>query len=196
MSHLQMLGVLGIFKARGTQIFNEVTSRPSDVIGGSFLSVLPVKCALGSQIYGPFLLNMLLPPVALATSALMMVPTHLLEQCARKRRVKRDTPVFKGKFFLPRILAPLAMMRESMTAADVEEWNGVFLPKKRIAGVAVFMLFVLYVSRECALLVRYHYWRITHVHFPRSHRLVCSHNLQLPLLGQVYRADIQLHREC
>ena len=53
-SHLQMLGVLGIFKAKGTAIFNEVVNRPAEIVGGSFTSVLPIKCALGSQVYGAF----------------------------------------------------------------------------------------------------------------------------------------------
>ena len=55
-----MLGVLGIFKAKGTATFNEIASRPAEVVGGSVTSMLPIKCALQSQIYGPFLLTMLL----------------------------------------------------------------------------------------------------------------------------------------
>jgi hypothetical protein len=44
-SHIQMLGVLGIFKARGTAVFNEVMARPAEVVGGSITSMLPIKCA-------------------------------------------------------------------------------------------------------------------------------------------------------
>ena len=64
-----MLGVLGIFKAKGTDVFNEVASRPAEVVGGSFTSLLPIKCALNSQIYGPFLITMLLPFVLLIVAA-------------------------------------------------------------------------------------------------------------------------------
>ena len=60
LSHLQMLGVLGIFKAKGTKVFNDVMSRPSEIVGGSVTSLLPVKCLLNSQIYGPFFINMFL----------------------------------------------------------------------------------------------------------------------------------------
>ena len=47
-----MLGVLGIFKAKGTATFNEFVNRPAEIVGGSFTSVLPIKCTLGSQAYG------------------------------------------------------------------------------------------------------------------------------------------------
>ena len=51
-SYMQMLGVLGIFKAKGTATFNEFVNRPAEIVGGSFTSVLPIKCTLGSQAYG------------------------------------------------------------------------------------------------------------------------------------------------
>ena len=47
-----MLGVLGIFKAKGTATFNKFVNRPAEIVGGSFTSVLPIKCTLGSQAYG------------------------------------------------------------------------------------------------------------------------------------------------
>ena len=147
MSHLQMLGVLGIFKARGTQVFNDVVNRPAEIVGGSFTSLMPIKCALKSQVYGPFLLNMSLPIILLFVAAVIMIPKYLYEKCARKRRIDNDDPVptFKGKFNLPRFLAPFSFLRLPMTPADVKAWKAKsFSVQGRFAGVAVFTMFTLY----------------------------------------------------
>ena len=147
MSHLQMLGVLGIFKARGTQVFNDVINRPAEIVGGSFTSLMPIKCALKSQVYGPFLLNMSLPFILLFIAAVIMIPKYLYEKCARKRRIDNDDPVptFKGKFNLPRVLAPFSFLRLPMTPADVKAWKAKsFSVQGRFAGVAVFTMFTLY----------------------------------------------------
>ena len=57
MSFCQMLTVLGVFKARGTALFNELVQRPAAIVGGGVSSALPLKCLLNSQIYGSFLLE-------------------------------------------------------------------------------------------------------------------------------------------
>ena len=150
-SYLQMVGVLGIFKARGTQFFNDVVSRPSDIVGGSLTSLLPIKCALGSQIYGPFIVNMLLPPLALAGAALIMVPTAIVERHIRNRRSRSKAPVFKGKFNIPRCLAVHKLMRSPMTEADKDEWLGDFFPVQRLAGVGAFLLFFMYVANAVSV---------------------------------------------
>ena len=143
-SHLQMLGVLGIFKARGTEVFNDVVNRPAEIIVGSFTSMLPVKCALQSQIYGPFLLNMGMPLIMLAIAAVILIPKALGERCMRDRRKGRQAPPFKGKFNLPRRLVVLTALRDPMAAADVAEWHAPFKPSQRISGVVVFILFSFY----------------------------------------------------
>jgi len=140
-SFVQMVGVLGIFRAKGTRVFNEAVSRPSEVIGGSFASLLPVKCALGSQIYGTFVLNMALPPVLLAAAALIMIPTAFLEKRARSQRAQLTAPRFKGTANIPRSCAVYRITRTPMTAYDVEAWSGPFHPIKRYKGVAIFLLF-------------------------------------------------------
>ena len=150
-SHIQMVGVLGIFKARGTQVFNDVVSRPSDIVGGSLTSLLPIKCALGSQIYGPFIVNMLLPPLALAGAALIMVPTAIIERRVRQRRKRSEAPVFKGKINIPRCLAVHKLMRSPMTEADTDEWRGDFFPAQRLAGVAAFLMFFLCVAKAVSV---------------------------------------------
>lgn len=75
-----MLGVLGIFKARGTRVFNEWVGKTSEVAGGSISALTSVKCLFETQAYDPFIMNMLLP-VAVAVSVLIiMIPTALLHR--------------------------------------------------------------------------------------------------------------------
>ena len=176
---------MGVFKAKGTAVFNDVASRPSEIVGGSFTSLLPIKCALNSQIYGPFILNMSAPPAALIAAAVLMIPKYLLERKIRKARADAIAPVFKGKFNLPRMLAVHTLLRAPMTATDVTEWFGTFRPLERIAGVFTFLLFFLYV-----------------VAISSSNSACCPHSRILPVLAipqlphprQVDCIDLQLHR--
>jgi hypothetical protein len=145
MSHLQMLGVLGIFKARGTKVFNEVLSRPAEVLGGSLTSMLPVKCAMKSQIYGPFIMNMAAPPILVSIAVLMIIPMKLWEDREHASRKEGETaPVFKGSLYIPRRLARYTFCRAPMFPEDIEEWNNKFSGRQRLAGVTVFILFTLY----------------------------------------------------
>jgi hypothetical protein len=151
MSFCQMLTVLGVFKARGTALFNEIVQRPASIAGGGISSALPLKCLLNSQIYGPFIVNMLLPPLALAGAALIMVPTAIVERHIRNRRSRSKAPVFKGKFNIPRCLAVHKLMRSPMTEADKDEWLGDFFPVQRLAGVGAFLLFFMYVANAVSV---------------------------------------------
>jgi hypothetical protein len=146
LSYMQMLGALGIFKARGTDVFNEVMSRPAEIIGGSFTALLPVKCAMNSQMYGPFLLTMAMPPVLLLLSCMLMIPKLWYEQRQLKMKLRGGVPKFKGRFQLPRALVPCRALRLPMTRNDAVEYTKRFRPSFRIAGVAVFLLFSLYPS--------------------------------------------------
>ena len=147
----QMLGVLGIFKAKGTAIFNEAASRPAEVVGGSVTSMLPIKCALQSQIYGPFLLTMALPFLLLSLAGLLLIPKYLGEKAMQKKRVGQVAPRFKVRCNLPRFIGRCRAMRKPMTAADIEEWHSPFAPTQRLAGVAVFLIFSLYPSLVAAI---------------------------------------------
>ena len=69
-----MLGVLGIFKARGTKVFNEMVGKTAEAAGGGLTSLMPIKCILETQIYGPFLVNMALPPLLGLVVMLAMIP--------------------------------------------------------------------------------------------------------------------------
>ena len=77
-----MVGVLGIFKARGTQVFNEVIGKAAQVGGGSLASMLPLKCLLSMHrdIYGPFLLNMALPFISAFVIVVILIPATLLKR--------------------------------------------------------------------------------------------------------------------
>ena len=81
-SSAQMVGVLGIFTARGTQVFNEVIGKAAQVGGGSLASMLPLKCLLSMHrdIYGPFLLNMALPFISAFVIVVILIPATLLKR--------------------------------------------------------------------------------------------------------------------
>jgi hypothetical protein len=146
LSFLQMLGMLGVFKARGTQVFNDVMSRPSHIVGGSITSLLPVKCLMGSQSYGPFFLNMALPFVVIALASVVMIPKRIAERYLRNHRSDEyvKAPTFKGMFNLPRKLAPCRVLRQPMTDSDIAAWRAPFRAMNRMAGVTVFTFFSLY----------------------------------------------------
>jgi hypothetical protein len=141
-----MLGVLGIFKAKGTSVFNEVASRPAEIVGGSVTSMLPIKCVLESQIYGPFILTMSLPFLLITIASLLLVPRAFCEKKLRTQRQGKEPPRFKGKMNLPRWMAFHRKLRLPMTEDDKTEWLADFNPVERISGVIVFILFTLYVS--------------------------------------------------
>lgn len=85
-SHIQLLGVLGIFKARGTDTFNKIANRPSEIVGGSLTSLLPIKCALNSQSYGQFFLNMSMPVVLSLIVLITLFPMIFIQRKERKQR--------------------------------------------------------------------------------------------------------------
>ena len=85
-----MLGVLGIFKARGTKAFNEAIGKTSQIAGGSITSMLAIKCLLQTQVYGPYIVNMLLPPGAAILILIIMFPTTLLRRAQEKWLRKGD----------------------------------------------------------------------------------------------------------
>ena len=145
-----MVGVLGIFKAKGTKVFNEVISRPSEVVGGSISTLLPIKCLFNSQLYGTFILDMVLPLILLGIAALIMIPTALVERRVRRGRTEAAAPAFKGKFNMPRCFAVHKLMRAPMSAEDVIAWGGPFRPVQRFAGITAFLLFFLCVA-GCSL---------------------------------------------
>ena len=145
LSHIQMLGVLGIFKAKGTATFNRIAGRPAEIAGGSFTSVLPIKCTLGSQAYGPFLLNMLLPILIPTLVVIFLVPMKIVEDLIRGRRRKRGkVPTFQGKWGLRKWMAPFKFCRRAITPNEVKAYLLPFEVVNRFAGVMVFVLFTIY----------------------------------------------------
>ena len=91
-SYVQMVGVLGIFKARGTAVFNEAIGKTSQIAGGSLTSMLAIKCILRTQVYGSFLINMMAPPIVAVLIGIVLIPTTLVKrkQEAFQRRADLD----------------------------------------------------------------------------------------------------------
>ena len=139
-----MLGVLGIFKAKGTAVFNEIVNRPAEIIGGSVTSITAVKCTLNSQAYGTFLMNMFAPFAILAIAALFMIPTKAIDTCVKNRRMGKVPPTYKGVAGLPRCFTPYTCMRRSMTMSDTRAWSAPIDSAPRLVAVLVFTLFTLY----------------------------------------------------
>jgi hypothetical protein len=87
---MQMLGVLGIFKARGTKFFNEMIGKTSQAAGGALTSLMPIKCLLDTQIYGPYLVNMVLPPVLALLVVVILIPTTYARRAHERFLIKHD----------------------------------------------------------------------------------------------------------
>ena len=114
LSFLQMLGVLGIFKAKGTEVFNEVMSRPSELVGGSVTSVTFVKCTLNSQAYGTFIANMILPWCVPIIALFFLIPFVAWSRMRMWKRNRAPIPVFRGRFGIPRVCARCRCLRVPM----------------------------------------------------------------------------------
>jgi len=147
MSFCQMLTVLGVFKARGTAMFNEIVQRPASIVGGGVSSALPLKCLLNSQIYGAFLLNMLTPLLACGVTALLIGPVWIgkrVYEAMRGSRPPRKAP--REKFLV------LCCRWEKMEPWETDMWMlrqkskdvGRFHPGPRFVAVLVFVLFGVY----------------------------------------------------
>ena len=145
-SHLQMLGVLGIFKAKGTTLFNEVVNRPSEVVGGSLTSLMPIKCTLGSQGYGSFIVNMSLPFIVPIIALIFILPAKVVSYLKIKRqRAKNMTPPkYKSYLRIPRFCACFHCCRRPTTEMDKAKWAEEIDPQSRIVAVQVFALFTLF----------------------------------------------------
>ena len=89
-SYVQTLGVLGIFKARGTKIFYETVGKTSQAVGGSLTALLAIKCLMKSQIYGTFIFTMLLPGAGLITVCLILLPWTLWKRHKNKQKRVKD----------------------------------------------------------------------------------------------------------
>ena len=143
-SHLQMLGILGIFKAKGSAIFNEVVNRPAEIIGGSVSSVLPIKCLMNSQAYGTFIINMLLPFIVAILASVIIVIYGTFDTCVKRRRETSETPTYKGRFGLHRCCAVYTCLRVPMSRIDSESYRAPIRKAHRLVAVLVFFLFTLF----------------------------------------------------
>ena len=165
MGYNQFLGILGVFKAKGTAVFREIVQWPASFGGGGITSMLFVKCALKSQIYGPFWMTMLAPFVASLLALVFLFPTTKFERWRERLRQEegwgteppRDRAwlisVDRANGFKDSLLRSWCP-KKRMTPEDQLEWlaakrvekGAVFSPWLRLAAVEIFVLFSLYPS--------------------------------------------------
>jgi len=148
MSFCQMLTVLGVFKARGTALFNEIVQRPAAVLGGGFSSALPIKCLMNSQIYGTFILNMVTPLLAVLATSVLIVPVWLLKRACeamRASRPRRRAPMEKIEVTqCCRRAATATWERDTWLLNQKRKERQPFEPAPRFVAVLVFVLFGVY----------------------------------------------------
>ena len=156
-----MMGALGMMKARGTDFFNTVLSRPANQASGSISTVQYIKCINGSNVYMPFVVAMAAPIVLATVAAVVMIPINAIENVVRNRRRKvpigdapdKKVPVvakyWKGVLQYGKLLAPCA--KSEMTEEDKADWKRLekadrkrYLADVRLRQVYVFIIFALY----------------------------------------------------
>ena len=167
-SFFQMVGALGVLKAKGTATFQEFVTGPSTTMGGSFSRQTFLKCLYGSAVYFGFLINMLSPIVIALVAALMMIPlSYVLNKLRTARRLASGgsigEPPARKLVLLPRIAPSLyrfpvdkipAFMHcltRPMEDSDRREWRAImrerlrpFLGVVRLYQVMAFLMFLLF----------------------------------------------------
>ena len=148
MSFCQMLTVLGVFKARGTALFNELVQRPASIVGGGFSSALPIKCLQNSQIYGSFLLNMATPFLAACLTAVVIGPIWICKRASESMRASRPPRRAPNEKIKALCCCRRTKMEEwernTWLAVRVKKDRSVFKPVPRFIAVIVFVLFGVY----------------------------------------------------
>jgi hypothetical protein len=154
MSFCQMLSVLGIFKARGTAMFNEIMRQPADLAGGGISGASFLKCSLNSvypgisQLYVNFTINMLtLPGVAILTG-IVILPIGLVKAILRRRRQAMkigDPPLRKRDWKRCCRRRPTTPWeRLKWTESNTKAYYAVWRPCSRLPAVVVFVMFGIY----------------------------------------------------
>ena len=167
-SFFQMVGALGVLKAKGTAAFQQYITGPSTTMGGSFSRQTFLKCLYGSAVYFGFLINMLSPIVIALVAALMMIPlSYVLNKLRTARRLASGgsigEPPARKLVLLPRIAPSLyrfpvdkipAFMHcltRPMEDSDRREWRAImrerlrpFLGVVRLYQVMAFLMFLLF----------------------------------------------------
>ena len=149
MSYCQMLMVLGIFKARGTDMFNDLTQRPAEIVGGSLTSTFPIKCLLRSSLYRPFIINMSSPVLIAIATLLVIGPVWIYKVAARRKRA--GLPL-EHPPSLKRAAPPCCCRKRALTPWELKEWRAkrdaarerTFDPLMRFQSVLVFAMFSVY----------------------------------------------------
>ena len=127
-SYIQMLGILGIFKARGTKFFNDVIGKSSEVAGGSLTSTVLIKCLLASQAYAPFVLNMMLPVLSAVLIGIIMVITTIVKRRVEASRRAREVIMRKSRERAAAQQAPALEHQPTVDASKI--LHIIFLPPR------------------------------------------------------------------
>ena len=147
MSFCQMLTVLGIFKARGTALFNSLLRQPAQIIGGSLTAALPLKCILKSQLYGSFVVNIFtLPGMALVTM-IIIAPVWLGKVVYSRYTAGTPlpaAPTTKRTVCCCRTRLTTVWERQIWTNTQMKGREGHWQPISRLQAVIVFVLFSIY----------------------------------------------------
>lgn len=154
-SYLQMLMVLGVFKARGTAIFNDIVQRPAQIAGGGLSASLPVKCLLGSQFYGTYALNMFTPFIAAAATCVLIGPIWAIKAIQAERaagRPNKQVPHNISNPFCCRPSRPAHSWERKLYELQNKRSADVFEPTSRFIAVLVFVLFAVCTSLRCSSL--------------------------------------------
>ena len=148
MSFCQMLTVLGVFKARGTALFNELVQRPASIAGGGISSALPLKCLMNSQIYGAFVMNMITPLAAITLTGFLIGPVFVCKRIQEAMRASHPPPRppdEKVVFFSCCARLKLEQWeRGTWLKQQSQQDKGTFQPGPRFIAVLVFVLFGVY----------------------------------------------------
>ena len=92
-SYLQMLGVLGIFKARGTSAFQAAIGQPASLAGGAITTAVFIKCLFMSPVYVSFSITMAAPPIIALLCVVMMGPISFCMTIKHRFQIARAITV-------------------------------------------------------------------------------------------------------
>ena len=148
MSFCQMLTVLGIFKARGTALFNSVVRQPAQIVGGSLTSALPLKCIMKSQLYGGFVINIFTLPGMAAVTMLIIAPVWVGKVVYSRYIAGTPLPAAPTttRTSCCRTRLTTKWERKKWTAEEMKKREGRWEPISRLQAVIVFVLFSIYPS--------------------------------------------------
>ena len=144
----------GIFKARGTAMFNQFMRQPAQLMGGGISGASFLKCALNSlapevsQLYVGFAINMLTLPGAALLTGIVILPIGFVKAVMRRRRLAKPlgtAPLRKRDIYRccrERPTTPWEQRKWLEVNAKIH--SAVWRPGSRLPAVVVFVMFGVY----------------------------------------------------